>query len=181
MENKNPESAVVKHETIYRGKIVNLYVDTVELDSGANAIREVVEHPGGAVAIPVLDDGKLVLVRQFRYPLQKYILEFPAGKLDGRSPLETIINELAEEAGCRAETLTHECSFYTSPGISTEIVHLFVARNLTPVASVLEEGEHITVETYTPEECFQMIYSGEIRDAKSILGFLWYAAKFGVM
>src|SRR5512137_1280710 len=109
----NPETAVERHEVVYRGKIVDLEVDTVRLASGANVIREVVKHPGGVVAVPVLDDGRLLLIRQFRYPLQKYILEFPAGKLDSnQSPLETIKRELEEETGYRAEVLTHECSFY---------------------------------------------------------------------
>jgi ADP-ribose pyrophosphatase len=172
---QNPETAVERREVIYRGKIVDLEVDTVRLPSGRNVIREVVKHPGGVVAVPVLEDGKLLLIRQFRYPLQKYILEFPAGKLDsGQSPLDTVKRELEEETGFQAASMRREFSFYTSPGICNEVIHLFVARGLTQVAQRLEEGEHITVESHTLDECLQMIKSGEIADAKTILGILWY-------
>jgi ADP-ribose pyrophosphatase len=171
---QNPETAVIQHEVIYRGKIVGLEVDTVRLASGRNVIREVVKHPGGVVAVPVLEDGRLLLIRQFRYPLQKYILELPAGKLDsGQSPLDTVMRELEEETGYRAAVMHHEFSFYTSPGICNEIIHLFLARGLTKVAQCLEEGEHITVESHTPAECLHMIESGEIADAKTIMGILW--------
>ena len=176
MENKqNPETAITRHEAIYSGKVVDLFVDTVRLPSGRNVIREVVHHPGGVVALPVLDDGKLLLIRQFRYPLQSYILEFPAGKLDsGQSPLDTMKRELEEETGCEAKVLRYEFSFHTSPGFCDEIIHFFIASGLTCTAQRLEEGEHITLERYTLEECLQMIRTGEIADGKTILGLLWY-------
>jgi ADP-ribose pyrophosphatase len=171
---QNPETAVIQHEVIYRGKIVDLEVDTVRLSSGRNMIREVVKHPGGVVAVPILEDGRLLLIRQFRYPLQKYILEFPAGKLDsGQSPLDTVKRELEEETGSRAAVMRHEFSFYTSPGICNEIIHLFLASGLTQVTQHLEEGEHITLEIHTLAECLHMIESGEIADAKTIMGILW--------
>jgi ADP-ribose pyrophosphatase len=180
-KSENPETEVIKHEEIYHGKVVDLCVDTIRLPGGASAIREVVHHPGGVVAIPVLDDGRLVLIRQFRYPLKKYILEFPAGKLDiSLPPLETILREVQEETGYHATEITHETSFYTSPGIIDEVVHLYIARGLQPAAQALEEGEHITVEAYTPEECLRKVESGEIADAKTILGILWYRLKLGV-
>lgn len=181
MTSYNPESSILKHEELYRGKIVELHVDTIEHPSGRTAIREVVLHPGGVVAVPVLSDGRLLLIRQFRYPLKKYILELPAGKLDTKlSPRDTIARELEEETGYRAGTLTHECSFYTSPGISNEVLHLFIARDLTPVPQRLEEGEHITIETYTLPECLQKMDYGEINDGKTLLGLLWYVRKIGL-
>ncbi len=180
-QRENPEQEVVSREEIYRGKVVSLCVDTIRLPTGATAIREVVHHPGGVVAVPVLDDGRLVLIRQFRYPLQKYILEFPAGKLDiSLPPLETIAREVEEEIGYRAGEITHETSVYTSPGIIDEVVHLFIARSLVPASQSLEDGEHITVEAYTLEECLHMIETGEIADAKTIVGILWYHLKLGV-
>jgi ADP-ribose pyrophosphatase len=179
MTESNPEAEIVKHEELYSGKIVKLHVDTIRQASGSTSIREVVLHPGGVLAVPILEDGRVVLIRQFRYPLRKYILEFPAGKLDSHlSPEETIARELEEEAGYRAQALTHECSFYTSPGISNELLHLFVARELEPVQQRLEDGEHISVERYTLEQCLAKVVRGEITDGKTLLGLLWYQFKF---
>src|SRR5262245_44688540 len=129
----NPEPEVLRHEELFDGVIVKLHRDFVRQPSGATAVREVILHPGGVCAVPVLADGRIILVRQFRYPLQKYILELPAGKLDsGESPLDTIARELEEEAGVRAARIERLCSFYTSPGISNEILHVFIARDLEP-------------------------------------------------
>jgi ADP-ribose pyrophosphatase len=179
MENKNPETAVMSHKEVYRGKIVTLQVDTIRQKSGRITIREVVLHPGGVTAVPVLDDGRLLLIRQFRYPIGRYILELPAGKLDsGQTPKETIARELEEETGYRARLLNHECTFYTTPGISNEAIHFFTARDLTKCSQKLEEGEHITVEAHSLDECLRKIESGEICDGKTILGILWYQTKF---
>jgi len=175
MSDKNPETVILSHEEIYRGKIVTLQVDTIQQASGRSTIREVVLHPGGVTAIPVLKDGRLLLIRQFRYPIGKFILELPAGKLDsGQTPLDTIAREIEEETGYVAGAITHECSFYTTPGFSNESIHLFLARDLTLKAQRLEEGEHITVEPYSLDECLEKIRAGEINDGKTILGILWY-------
>jgi ADP-ribose pyrophosphatase len=172
---ENPETKLIAHDKIYRGKIVDLMVDTISLPSGKSAIREVVKHPGGVVAIPQLADGSLLLIRQFRYPLQKFIFEFPAGKLDsGQTPIDTMHRELEEETGYRASEMIHLSSFYTSPGFCDEIIHLFLASGLIPVGQRLEDGEHIVVEKFTLDECLRMVESGEIADAKTILGILWY-------
>jgi ADP-ribose pyrophosphatase len=179
MKTENPETVVLQHDEYYRGLIVTLFVDRIQLASGATAIREVVQHPGGVVAVPVLDDGRILLIRQFRYPLGKYILELPAGKLDiGLSPLETITREIEEETGHKAADISFQMTFYTTPGISNEVIHLYIARGLTPVAQSLEEGEHITVEPYTLDECLESIRRGDIADAKTILGLLWYRMNF---
>jgi ADP-ribose pyrophosphatase len=179
MEYKNPETAVLSHQEVYRGKIVTLHVDTIRQESGRTTLREVVLHPGGVTAVPVLNDGRLLLIRQFRYPISKFILELPAGKLDsGQSPIDTVARELEEETGYVARTLSYETTFYTTPGISNESIHLFVARDLTRSAQRLEEGEHIILEAYTIEECLKKIGTGEINDAKTILGILWYQMNF---
>jgi ADP-ribose pyrophosphatase len=175
MEYKNPETAVLSHEEIYRGKIVTLHVDTIRQESGKTTLREVVLHPGGVAAIPILDDGRILLIRQFRYAIGKFILELPAGKLDsGQPPLETVAREIEEEIGYCAGTLSHETTFYTTPGICNESIHLFIARNLVQSTQRLEEGEHITLEAYTLEECLKKIATEEINDGKTILGILWY-------
>ena len=178
MESGNPETAIVNHEEIYHGKIVSLHVDTIRQHSGRKTIREVVHHPGGVTALPLLDDGRILLIRQFRYPIGKFILELPAGKLDsGQPPKETVARELEEEIGYRAGILEYETTFYTTPGISDEAIHFFTASSLTPCTQRLEEGEHITVEAHTLEECLQKIRQGEINDGKTILGILWYLNK----
>lgn len=175
----NPETEVTRRDEYYRGLIVTLQVDTIRLPSGGTAIREVVRHPGGVAAVPVLDDGRILLIRQFRYPIGKYILELPAGKLDmGISPLATIMREVEEETGYRASDVTYQTSFYTTPGISDEAIHLYVARGLTLVSQSLEEGEHITVEAFTLDECLEAIRKGEIADGKTILGLLWFRSNF---
>jgi ADP-ribose pyrophosphatase len=175
MTYENPETSILDHKEIYRGKIVTLHVDAIEQASGNAAIREVVLHPGGVTAVPVLEDGRILLIRQFRYAIGKFILELPAGKLDsGQTPLETIAREIEEETGYYAGAITPACTFFTTPGFSNEVIHLFLARDLTLKAQKLEEGEHITVEAYTPDECLRLIHSGEIRDGKTILGILWY-------
>ena len=174
MQPKNPESDIIQHKEPYNGKIVSIHVDTIRQASGTTTIREVVRHPGGVAAVPILDDSRILLIRQFRYPIGKYIYEIPAGKLDsGQPPLETMKRELEEETGYRAGVLKHECSFYTTPGISNELIYLYTARNLTPCDQNPEEGEHITLEALTLEECLQKIKSGEICDGKTILGILW--------
>ena len=179
MEPENPETAVIGHQEIYRGKIVTLHVDTIRQASGKTTIREVILHPGGVTAIPVLDDGRILLIRQFRYPIGKFILELPAGKLDtGQPPKETVARELEEEIGYAAGRLEYETTFYTTPGISNEVIHFFIARELTPCTQRLEEGEHIMVEACSVDECLQKIGTGEIADGKTILGILWYVRKY---
>jgi len=178
MESRNPETDLIDHQEPYHGKIVSIHVDTIRQESGGTTLREVVLHPGGVAAVPILDDSRLLLIRQFRYPIGKYIYELPAGKLDtGQPPLETMARELEEETGHKAGVLTHECSFYTTPGISNELIHLFTARDLTPCAQRLEEGEHITLEALTVEECLNKIKTGEICDGKTVLGILWHRMK----
>jgi ADP-ribose pyrophosphatase len=178
MEYKNPETAVVSHREVYSGKIVKLHVDEIRQESGETSLREVVMHPGGVTAVPVLNDGRLLLIRQFRYPIGKFILELPAGKLDsGQSPRDTVARELEEETGYCAGQLTYESTFYTTPGISNESIHLYIARDLIGSEQRLEEGEHITLEALSLKECLQKIATGEINDGKTILGILWYQMK----
>ena len=174
MNEKNPETEILSHREVYSGKIVSLHVDAIRQESGELATREVVLHPGGVAAVPILDDGRIVLIRQFRYPLGKYIWEIPAGKLDsGQTPRDTIARELEEEIGYTAGILTEMLFFYASPGFCDEIIHLFAARKLVPCNRRLEAGEYITPEARTFDECLRMISDGEIMDGKSILGLLW--------
>ena len=167
---------VVHSRRVHEGKVFDLRVDEIEYPSGRHAIREVAEHSGGAVAIPLLDDGTIVLVRQERYPLGQSLLELPAGKLQkGEDPAVCAGRELQEETGYEARELLPVGSIFTSPGFCTEQLHLFLARGLreSPSGQQLEEGEEsLRVERVPFEEALAMVKAGTIVDAKTICGIL---------
>ncbi|HEX2866446.1 MAG TPA: NUDIX hydrolase [Ignavibacteriales bacterium] len=165
---------VVKSETLFRGKVFDLQVDEIEYNSGNQGVREIAIHPGGAVVVPVKDDGKVIFVRQFRYPLQKVLLELPAGKLEkGEDPMKCAVRELEEETGYKAGHITKLGSIYTTPGFCTEELHIYLATELTPGNHNREEGEHgMEVLEFTQSEIEEKIRSGELVDAKSLSGLL---------
>lgn len=157
----------------YKGRILNLRVDRVKLPDGREAVREVVEH-AGAVAVVALDgEDHVYLVRQYRYPVQKELLEIPAGILkEGETPLAGARRELAEETGIRALCWEYLFSIYSSPGFTDEQLHLFVARDLQFFGQELDEDEFIKVVKVPFGEIPEMIKRGEIADAKSVAGLL---------
>lgn len=165
-----------KSEILFRGKVFNLQVDEIEYHSGNTGIREVVVHPGGAIIIPVKNDGKIVLVNQFRYPLQKYLLELPAGKLDkNERPIDCASRELEEETGYKAKRITEIGYIYTTPGYSTELLQIFLAEDLIQGNHNREEGEYgMEVFEFTLEEIEKKILNREIVDSKSISGVQIY-------
>jgi len=163
---------VKKSEILFRGKVFDLQVDEIEYDSGNKGIREVAVHPGGAVVVPVKADEKIVMVNQFRYPFQKFLLEMPAGKLDkNEEPLNCAVRELEEETGYKAKNIFKLGSICTTPGFCTEVLHIFLAKDLTPGNHNREEGEHdMDVFEFTIEEIEKKIIAGEIVDSKTICG-----------
>ncbi|NWF89488.1 MAG: NUDIX hydrolase [Ignavibacteriaceae bacterium] len=165
-----------KSEILFRGKVFDLQVDELEYNSGNKGIREIAVHPGGAVVVPVKDDGKIVMVNQFRYPFQKFLLEMPAGKLDkNEDPLICATRELEEETGYKAKTIIKLGSICTTPGFCTEVLHIYLAEGLTAGNHNREEGEHgMEVHELTLEEIEKKIVTGEIVDAKSICGVQLY-------
>ncbi len=166
---------VVGTRRIYEGKIVNLRVDEVELPNGARSKREVVEHADSVAIVPVLDDGRIVLIRQFRLPAEGVLLEIPAGVVDpGESPEECARRELAEEIGYAPGRLEPLFSMYLAPGYCSELIHLFVASELKPAHSTADADEFIEPAIMTPEEARRLIDDGSIRDAKTIAGVLGY-------
>jgi ADP-ribose diphosphatase len=168
-----------KSEIIFRGKVFDLKVDEVEYKSGNNGIREVAIHPGGSVVVAEKDDGKLLMVRQFRYPFQKYILELPAGKLNkNENPFDCAVRELEEETGYKSENVIKLGEIYTTPGFCTEVLHIYYAKNLVAGNHNREEGEYgMEVYEYAFNEIGEKIKSGEIVDAKTICGIYYFKSK----
>ncbi|MEL7632398.1 MULTISPECIES: NUDIX hydrolase [Sporomusa] len=160
----------VSSNRLFEGKIINLRQDEVILPNGRTATREVVEHPGAVAVVPITKTGQVVLVRQFRHPVGRIILEVPAGKLDrNEKPEDCALRELAEETGFVANKLRKLTSMYTTPGFSNEVIHLYLAEDLVESDQRPDEDEFIKTEQYSPEQIRQMIKSGEICDAKSLV------------
>jgi ADP-ribose pyrophosphatase len=172
---------LVRRRTIFEGRVFDIIVDDVEYPNGKPSIREVARHTGGAVIFPVLPDGRVVLIRQHRYPLDAFIWELPAGKLNrGEDPLECAKRELEEETGYLSSSWTLLNSIFTTPGFCDEVLHIFLATGLTdaPGGRKPEEGEEsMTVNIVPLAEALRMIDAMEIRDAKSICGILQGARK----
>jgi ADP-ribose pyrophosphatase len=159
-----------KSDIIFRGKVIDLKVDEIEYESGNKGIREVAIHPGGAVIIPIKENGRIILVKQFRYPLQKIILELPAGKLDkNEDPLVCARRELEEETGYKSNNFIKLGFIYTTPGFCTETLYIFAAKELTAGIHNREEGEYgMEVLDFSLKDIDIMIRSGELNDSKSI-------------
>jgi ADP-ribose pyrophosphatase len=167
------EEQILDSSQIYDGRLVKLRVDRVVLQSGRETTREVVEHPD-CVAIIALDaEDNVILVRQFRHAVAKELLEVPAGVIEpGEEPLKSALRELAEESGYMAGSIKCLGGFYSSPGYSTEFLHLFLATELKPGPSHGQEDEIIEVVPIPLKQVHRLITSGEIQDAKSIAGLL---------
>jgi ADP-ribose pyrophosphatase len=155
-------------QRIYEGRIINLRVDTIELVNGKTSKREIVEHKGAVCIVPLLPDGQIIMVRQFRKPCEKDLLEIPAGSLEiGENPEACAARELSEETG-KAGQLSHLFSCYLAPGYSTELIHCYLAENLTDDFGTPDEDEHLNVETHSLQELLVMCDDGRIQDAKTI-------------
>lgn len=160
-------------KTIYKGKIINLRIDEVMLPNGKSSTREIVEHPGAVVIIPLVE-GKIAVLKQYRKPVDEILFELPAGKIEeGEDPLTSAERELVEETGFRAEKLVKLNSFYTTPGFSNEIMHLFLAKGLRMERQRLDQDEFLEVSLYSLEELIKMVLDNRIKDAKTIIGLLW--------
>ncbi len=157
--------------TIYRGRVVDLDVDTVTLPNGTTLELEIVRHPGAAAIVPLRPDGTVLLTRQYRHAAGGYIYEIPAGKLDpGEDPRACATRELEEETGYRAASIQPLLSMLTTPGFTDEVIHLFLATGLAPGVQRLERDEVLQVTEMPLERAIDLIGDGTIRDAKTIVG-----------
>jgi ADP-ribose pyrophosphatase len=165
---------------IYAGRIVTLRLKYLPQPDGRRHLREIVEHAPGAAVVAVDDDGQVVLVRQPRPAVGARLLELPAGLLDpGEEPIDCARRELAEETGYSATRLEPLVTFYTSPGFSTELIHLFVATGLSAGAVAHDEEEEIELVRLPLEEAIHQVMASELSDAKTIAGLLAYARRPG--
>ena len=169
----NLKEEQIDSKTLFEGNILKLSVDTVKLPDGRHATREMVTHPGAVGIVPITQDGKFVLVRQYRYPIGQITLEIPAGKLEAGEEIDACAKrELVEETGFIAGQMKKVTAIYTTPGFSNEIIHLYVARDLKKTQQHLDDDEFINVEYYSPQEIKQFIKNSVICDAKSLVGLL---------
>ncbi|SFK93215.1 ADP-ribose pyrophosphatase [Paenibacillus sp. 1_12] len=178
INNNKFEEVTLSTQPIFQGKVISLQVDTVRLPNGKTATREIVKHPGAVAVLAIVDD-KMLVVEQYRKPLERNQIEIPAGKLDaGEDPLEAAKRELKEETGYSCDTMKLLCSFYTSPGFADEIIHLYVADQLTKGDAQLDEDEFLDVESITLEQAQQYMREQRISDAKTITAlYAWQTYK----
>jgi ADP-ribose pyrophosphatase len=165
-------------ETPFAGRLLRLEVDRVRLPDGGESVRELIRHPGAAVMVPVLPDGRVIFVRQYRYPTGEVLLELPAGKLEwGEDPLKCARRETAEETGHRPATIEKLGVFYTAPGFSDEIIHAYLVTDLEPDSEATTDGdENLDVVVLSPEDVDRLMARAELRDAKTIAALaLWRA------
>ena len=166
---------LLKQRLFFKGRKFNFEVNRLRLPNKAEGEWECIRHPGGALAVPVTPEGKLILVRQYRFAVQGRILEFPAGTVEpGEEPQETIRREIEEETGYRANKWEKLGEFFLAPGYSDEIIYAFLARDLEKLETPQKQDEDEDIETvfFTPEELEQAIVDGQAIDAKSISSFM---------
>jgi ADP-ribose pyrophosphatase len=166
---------VLSSQVIYTGKVFGIRRDEVVEPSGVRATREMITHPGSVVVLPVLPDGRVLLIRQYRYAARQFLWELVAGRIDeGETPLQAAERELREETGYRAKSFKIFLEFFPTPGFLEEKMYLLLAEGLTPGQAEPEEDEKILARAYTHREIDNMIRRGKVRDAKTVAGVLYY-------
>ena len=180
MDQMSDEIKRVKRELKFKGKIIDFYQDTMEINGDHTVIWDFIKHKGAAAVVPVTDEGKILMVRQYRNALERYTLEIPAGALDTADEpgITCASRELEEETGYRSENLEWLINLRTTVAFCNEKIEVFVAKNLIPSKQHLDEDEFIDLGAYTMEELKEKIYSGEIEDAKTVSALLAYEVKY---
>jgi len=171
----NSAAKILHSEIIYKGPVFGVRRDEVLEPNGVRAIREVITHPGSVVVLPVLPDGRILLIRQYRYATRQYLWELVAGRIDaGESVRAAAARELIEETGYRAKNFRVFLDVFPSPGFLEERMYILLAEGLTPGEAQPEEDEKIISRAYKPSELREMIRRGQLCDAKSVAGILYY-------
>lgn len=169
----NLKEKTLSQEIKYNGRILNLRVDTVLLPNGKQAKREVVEHSGGVCVVAFDENDNLLMVKQFRYPYGEITLEIPAGKINyGEDPKECGARELTEETGYVAKELTKLAHLYPTPAYDSEIIHIYLAKQLTKSSQHLDEDEFLSVERVPFDKAVEMVMNNEIPDSKTQIAIL---------
>ncbi|HSU79181.1 MAG TPA: NUDIX hydrolase [Candidatus Angelobacter sp.] len=159
----------IESRVLFEGRIIDVYLDTVELPNGKQSTREIVKHPGAVAIIPMTENGELLLVRQFRKALEKEIYEIPAGKLEkGEDPKTCALRELEEETGYKTDSIEKVASFYTSPGFADELIHIYYTQSLKKGTEKLDEDEFLELVSVSLNEAKDMVTDGRIHDAKTV-------------
>lgn len=171
---------LIDSRKVFKGRVIELTVDSVVLPNGVRTSLEVIHHPGGAAIVAIDQQERVCLLRQYRYAAGGYIWELPAGKLEPtEAPLETAKRELIEEAATRAASWESLGDYVSSPGVFTEVIHLFLATDLTPAVSAPEESEVFEVHWWPLALARQRALNNELRDGKTVLGILRACAQRG--
>lgn len=166
----------IERKLIQKGSIIDFYKDSIQLPDGKVVQWDFIKHKGAAAVVAVRDDGKLLMVRQYRNALDRYTLELPAGGRDSEDEptLQCAARELEEETGYKSDDLTHLLTLRTTVAFCDELIDVYVAKNLKPSKQRLDEGEYINVEAYTIDELCEMVYAKEIQDSKTVSAIMAY-------
>jgi ADP-ribose pyrophosphatase len=171
---KHLTESLISSELVYEGSFIQLHRDQVQLPDGKQAAREYFRHPGAVVIIPLFDDGRVVMERQFRYPNNQVFIEFPAGKLEyGEDPLLCAQRELREETGYSAKQWHYVCTIHNAIAYSDEHLDIYLAQDLSEGEQALDEGEFLDVFTAPMTDVLEWVRIGKITDVKTIIGAFW--------
>lgn len=173
-DHRHLQETTIRSERVFDGVFLHVNRDTVRLPDGKETAREYILHPGAVMLIPLLEDGRVVMERQWRHPLARAFIEFPAGKIDaGEPPLLTCERELREETGYRADRYTHLASINNAISYSNEHIEIYLARGLHAGESKLDDGEFLDVLTVPAAQVLDWVRDGTITDVKTIIGAFW--------
>ena len=170
----------LNRELKFKGKIIDFYQDTIEVDGDHTVVWDFIKHKGAAAVVPVTEDGRILMVRQYRNALDRYTLEIPAGALDSEDEpgLTCAARELEEETGYRSDNLERLITLRTTVAFCNERIEVYVAKNLIPSKQHLDEDEFIDLKAYSLDDLKQKIFTGEIEDAKTVASLMAYAVKY---